>query len=68
MYEIENGKQKTNLIQEWMISKTTLSQSLIWTHQMKLHYPMMRNWPFDEKMRGIDSNRGKNCKSCRWTG
>ena len=68
MYKIENGKQKTNLIQKWMISKTALSQPLIWTHKMKLHNPMMRNRPFDEEMMRIGSNWGKNCKSCRWTG
>ena len=67
MYEIENGKQKTNLIQEWMISKTALSQPLIWTHKMKLYNPMMRNRSFDEKMMRIDSNWSKNCEWYRRT-
>lgn len=67
MYKIRNGKQKTNMIQEWMISKTALSQPLIRTHKMKLHNPMMRNRSFDEKMMRIDSNWSKNCEWYRWT-
>ena len=68
MYEIENGKQKTNLIQEWMNSETILSQPLIWTHKMKLHNPVMRNRPFDEGMMRIGSNWSKNCEWYRRTG